>query len=119
MKPTDQRHHFHTLGLKPGASLDQVRAAYQRLSLAFHPDRHPELGASGFMKIQQAYQALTQVESILENVDPDVETASAQKANLLENRNRRSEKRRGSPSNRRFESISEPDYKGTRLKVCI
>jgi tetratricopeptide (TPR) repeat protein len=36
------RHHYETLGLQPGASLDDVKQAYRRLAKTWHPDRFTE-----------------------------------------------------------------------------
>jgi DnaJ-domain-containing protein 1 len=34
-------HHFAVLGLNPGASIAQIKAAHRQLALEFHPDRLP------------------------------------------------------------------------------
>lgn len=33
------RHHYETLGLQPGASLEEVKRAYRTLAKSWHPDR--------------------------------------------------------------------------------
>lgn len=52
--------HYALLGLKPSASVDEIKKAYRRLSKEFHPDRMQSPAADGkrFMEISGAYQAL-------------------------------------------------------------
>jgi curved DNA-binding protein CbpA len=54
------------LGVEPGASADEVRAAYQRLARSYHPDRVEglapelrELAHQRMVEINGAYEALT------------------------------------------------------------
>lgn len=52
---------YSVLGLKPGASSEEVRAAYRRLARRYHPDTHPEdpRGASAkFARITEAYDRI-------------------------------------------------------------
>src|SRR5918994_886505 len=49
---------FRTLGLNPGASLDDIRRAYRRLAKANHPDSAGEAALPRFLAIQAAYEAL-------------------------------------------------------------
>ena len=58
-------HHFDTLGLKPGASWEEIKKAYRALSMRYHPDKVNHLGdefkqvAEDKMKdLNVAYQAL-------------------------------------------------------------
>jgi len=54
--------HYETLGIKPGASASQIKAAYRKKALAYHPDRNPgnEVNAATkFKKISAAYETLT------------------------------------------------------------
>jgi hypothetical protein len=50
---------YRTLGLSPGASNAEIKAAYRRLVKAFHPDAAGEKAISRFLAIQAAYDALT------------------------------------------------------------
>lgn len=49
--------HFATLGLKAGASDDDVRQAYRRLAMQHHPDRGGD--SAEFQAIQEAYATLS------------------------------------------------------------
>ncbi len=47
------------MGLSRDASLDDIKAAYKRLCLQYHPDKNREPDAHDkFIKIQEAYQIL-------------------------------------------------------------
>ena len=61
---------YEILGLKPGASHEEIRAAYHRAAQAYHPDKvshlgpeFQELAGKKFIKIQQAYETLTKKSS--------------------------------------------------------
>jgi len=49
--------HYSVLGLQPGASLEEVKSAYRRLAMEFHPDRNPR-GLERMKQINLAYEAL-------------------------------------------------------------
>ena len=51
---------YRTLGLAPGASLDEIRRAYRRLAKANHPDSAGEAALPRFLAIQAAYEMLTE-----------------------------------------------------------
>ena len=46
------------LGVPPGASEAELRAAYRKQAAATHPDRSPD-GAEAFIRVQAAYRVLT------------------------------------------------------------
>lgn len=52
---------FDILGVTAGQSNIDIKRAYRRLSLVFHPDKNPDnpLAASTFIQISKAYAALT------------------------------------------------------------
>nr|XP_043616584.1 dnaJ protein ERDJ2A-like [Erigeron canadensis] len=52
---------FSILGLQPGASDSEIKKAYRRLSVQYHPDKNPDPNAHKYFieSIAKAYQALT------------------------------------------------------------
>ncbi len=49
---------WRTLGLAPGAPLEEIRRAYRRLAKANHPDAAGEAALPRFLAIQAAYESL-------------------------------------------------------------
>ncbi|KAM0948395.1 putative DnaJ domain, Sec63 domain, immunoglobulin E-set, C2 domain superfamily [Dioscorea sansibarensis] len=52
---------FNILGLEPGASDSEIKKAYRKLSILYHPDKNPDPEAHKYFVefISKAYQALT------------------------------------------------------------
>ncbi|KAG6718221.1 hypothetical protein I3842_04G139000 [Carya illinoinensis] len=52
---------FSILGLEPGASESEIKKAYRRISIQYHPDKNPDPEAHKYFVdfISKAYQALT------------------------------------------------------------
>jgi len=57
---TTKRDYYEVLGIGRGASEDEIRKAYRKLALQFHPDRNREAGASeSFIEVKEAYEVLS------------------------------------------------------------
>ena len=51
---------YAVLGVERGATARQVKSAYRRLALEFHPDRNASLGAAeAFIEVVEAYEVLS------------------------------------------------------------
>ncbi|CAG9579496.1 conserved hypothetical protein [Leishmania major strain Friedlin] len=49
---------YKILGVKPDASKDEIKKAYHRLALRFHPDSGAEGNAARFAAVNEAYEAV-------------------------------------------------------------
>jgi molecular chaperone DnaJ len=57
---TTKRDYYDVLGIRRGASEDDIRKAYRKLAFQYHPDRNTEARASErFKEIQEAYEVLS------------------------------------------------------------
>ena len=59
-----QSNYYDTLGVRPGSSPVEIKKAYRREAMKWHPDRHPDGAAKAkaeikFKHISEAYQALS------------------------------------------------------------
>lgn len=54
--------YYAMLGIPPTASAREIRAAFRRLALLFHPDQTSATDASDFMRVREAYDVLGNVE---------------------------------------------------------
>ena len=57
---TSKRDYYDVLGISRGSSEEEVRKAFRRLALEYHPDRNRKDGAEErFKEINEAYQVLS------------------------------------------------------------
>ena len=58
-----KRDYYEILGLSKSASVDEIKSAYRKLAMQFHPDRNKDAGAEEkFKEISEAYAALSDPE---------------------------------------------------------
>ncbi len=55
--------YYYILGIKKGASTEEIKKAYRKLSLKFHPDKNDgdEFFTERFKEIQEAYETLADI----------------------------------------------------------
>ena len=56
---------YATLGVQPDATLDEIKRAYRRAAMKWHPDRNPGREAeayAAFQEIREAYAILSDTE---------------------------------------------------------
>lgn len=64
--------YYKILGLNPGASDEDIKKAYKKLALQYHPDRNKEnseIASDKFKEISNAYQNLTNKDKNMQNIN--------------------------------------------------
>ena len=68
-RPTDIANPYSLLGLAPGAPRADVKRAYRRLSMRFHPDRAGPGSLQTFLAVKAAYEWIVAHPSLAEPGD--------------------------------------------------
>ncbi len=59
MPPTAQRDYYEVLGVSRDATQEEIKRAYRRLAMQYHPDRNPDPGAEdSFKEASEAFEVL-------------------------------------------------------------
>ncbi|MDR3074376.1 MAG: DnaJ domain-containing protein [Deltaproteobacteria bacterium] len=98
------------LGLKEGASPEEIKRSYRKLAFALHPDLHPDMPDAGkeFQRVNEAYVFLTSLEAEDSRSAPRGKSRAAEKAEATEKA--RSEAQRAyAKAKKRFQEEAERD----------
>lgn len=63
----EERKHFETLGLEPGADFEQIKTAYRKLSMKYHPDKVGHLGEEFRRVAEEKMKELNMAYQFLKN----------------------------------------------------
>lgn len=111
---------YKTLGLEPGASVEDIKLAYRRLAAFYHPDRNPgnRHAQEMFRLVVDAYRHLSES---AEPLAAFASSSSSKQTRLPVQTPPRlcRRRRRGTPSDRRFHWQLPEDYIGTHIQCEV
>tara|TARA_B100001564_G_C20642683_1_gene672934 strand:- start:619 stop:954 length:336 start_codon:yes stop_codon:yes gene_type:complete len=61
---------YIVLGLNRGASEEDIKRAYKKLAMKYHPDKNKEDTTDKFNQVRDAYEVLTKKKQIMRPVTP-------------------------------------------------
>jgi len=111
----DINRYFEILGLKPGASLDEVKEAYLDLVKVWHPDRFahdPKLQQKAQEKLKEINDAFQKVQDFLINLHKYQQAAGPNKSEADETKeSAKTETKQSAETNKREDQSSKPPPK--------
>ena len=75
----DKRDYYEVLGLKKGASDDEIKKAFRKMAMKYHPDKNPgdKEAEEKFKEINEAYAVLSDAEKKSKNAANAARKAAA------------------------------------------
>lgn len=112
--------YFAVLEIKPGASEKEIKSAFRRLALKWHPDKNPnnEFAAEQFRKINEAYEYLMSNNNYKNFENNNKKTSEKGKSDFYDSNESSSYKNKSKNTSysRNAKYYSSYDYSTTRKK---